>query len=50
MANKDKEKLIEQGRQKMIQEVLGYLSKRGFRESNYEIIELTKFLMKEERE
>lgn len=44
---KQKLKWKEQGRQEMIKEVLEYLSQRGFRESNYEVIELTKWLMSE---
>ena len=34
----------EQGKKETKKEVLEYLSERGFRESNYEIIELTKWL------
>ena len=37
--------MVLQWKDKGKKEVLEYLSKRGFRESNYEIIELTKWLM-----
>jgi len=42
-----KDKWKEQARKEMIKEVLDYLSERGFRESNYEIIELTRWLRKQ---
>ena len=39
-------KLMELAKQSAYKDVLNYLSERGFRESNYEIIELTKWLRK----
>ena len=38
------EEEFNKGYQKAIEDALNYLSERGFRESNYEIIELTKWL------
>ena len=43
----DIEGLLEEVKKETIKEVLDYLSERGFRESNYEIIELTKWLRKQ---
>ena len=39
-------KLMELAKQSAYKDVLNYLSERGFRESNYEIRELTKWLQK----